>query len=515
MSSRVKFLILCGVYLVIAALGVFFWKFLVQPKAKQEAEQFARKTLEQENQKKILATSADPLYKYHVNLALDGFSGYSVLRSSKFVQELARKSIKIDLSDDAADYVGRLNKLRSGEVQVAAFTVDALIKASAVSGDMPATIVAIMDETRGADAAVAYKTTVPNVDALNDPSTKFVVTKDSPSETLARVVIANFNFDRLGSDPFVYAKDADEVYKEYIKAKPDTRQVFVLWEPLVSKMLDNPNTHVIIDSSRFRGYIVDVLVVNRDFLFKNQALVSSIVESYFRAAYAYRSDMKSLVMEDAKKLGTALSEPQANNLVNGIWWKNTQENYAHFGLDGGQTLQHIEDMIENLTKVLLKTQAISSDPTNGQSNLLYYPKILQDLHAANFHPGILPEKISELATLPPLSDSDWEKLIPVGTLEVPQLVFNRGTDTLSPRSVSILDSLNDTLKTFPQYYVLIRGNASTAGNASAAQKLALDRAKTAEKYLVGKGVHKNRIKAIAGEPTGDTSVTFVLGQTSF
>ncbi len=51
---------------------------------------------------------------------------------------------------------------------MAAFTVDALIKTTAQSGESspPATIVALIDETRGADAMVAYKSAVKNVEAF-------------------------------------------------------------------------------------------------------------------------------------------------------------------------------------------------------------------------------------------------------------------------------------------------------------------------------------------------------------
>ena len=53
-----------------------------------------------------------------------------------------------DLVDDGADYSQRIEALQSGEIQLAAFTIDALITASAELGELPATIVALIDETR-------------------------------------------------------------------------------------------------------------------------------------------------------------------------------------------------------------------------------------------------------------------------------------------------------------------------------------------------------------------------------
>ena len=76
---------------------------------------------------------------------------------------------------------------------------------------------------------------------------------------------------------FVEARDAEDVYRRYRTAEPNTHQVFVLWEPYVSKVLENPNTHVVVDSSRFRGYIVDVLVAQRGRLIKAQAALGDYI----------------------------------------------------------------------------------------------------------------------------------------------------------------------------------------------------------------------------------------------
>jgi outer membrane protein OmpA-like peptidoglycan-associated protein len=63
--------------------------------------------------------------------------------------------------------------------------------------------------------------------------------------------------------------------------------------------------------------------------------------------------------------------------------------------------------------------------------------------------------------------------------------------------------------------LLIRGNASTRGNVEANKKLALERAVSALDYLKSHGVEGNRMRAVAGDLTGETSVQFVFGQTPF
>lgn len=486
--SKGKLLAVCCVWLVILAVAAAAWKLVIDP---------------------ALHPPPAPWYEHEISFALDSFSGYAVFRSRDFRDRLRRKKIKLNLQDDGANYPQRIRTLRSGDVQMAVFTVDALVKASAEIGELPAVIVAFVDETRGADAMLAYRKAVPNVDALNHADVRFVLTPDSPSETLTRVVIAHFNLENLAEDPFVRASDAEDVYRRYREAKPETPQVFVLWEPYVSKVLQNPNTHVVVDSADFEGYIVDVIVANRDYFLKNEDVVVGFVEAYLQALDANIDGMVRLVFEDAKALGTPLTPMQAENLVKGVWWKNTQENLAHMGLHPTETLQHIDEVIGNITNVLLDTEGIETDPTGGKPDLLYYNRVLSKL--ARLHPDqqIRKPKIEYTR----LTDGQVQKMLQMGamgTMAVRRLVFARGSAKLTAQSYIILDELTRKLRTWPQYYLVVRGNASQAGELEEA--LALARAEAAKQYLLQNGINENRVYAVGGEPTGTTSVSFVLGQ---
>ena len=90
--------------------------------------------------------------------------------------------------------------------------------------------------------------------------------------------------------------------------------------------------------------------------------------------------------------------------------------------------------------------------------------------------------------------------------------FGTGTSRLTSHSQLVLDQLADTLRNWPQYYVLVRGNASRQGDLEANQALAEARAQAAAAYLAAAGIDKNRVRAIGVEPSGETSVSFVLGQ---
>src|SRR5262249_52274303 len=158
------------------------------------------------------------------------------------------------------------------------------------------------------------------------------------------------------------ANDAEDVYKRFKEADPKDPKAFVLWEPFVSKLLkENPQAHILIDSSRFRGYIVDVLVVEKKFLEKNREDVEAIVQAYYEAAAIHMrspQDMAKLVQADAqrladeKKLSGPLTAKEAEQVVRGISWKTMPENYAHFGLTSsspGADVQPLEEMVKNIS----------------------------------------------------------------------------------------------------------------------------------------------------------------------
>ncbi len=71
------------------------------------------------------------------------------------------------------------------------------------------------------------------------------------------------------------------------------------------------------------------------------------------------------------------------------------------------------------------------------------------------------------------------------------------------------------IRTWPQYYLRIRGDASRKGDLEANRKLAENRAKAAADYLIQQGIDRNRIRAEATDPTGDTHVSFVLGEAPY
>ena len=482
---------------------------------------FTAKKLEKE-------TSSESLYKDEVKIGADAFSGYSILRSKVMMNECKLDGLKLNIVPDNADYVSRLKDLRDGKLDLAVFTVDALITAGIELGEfpLPATIVLVIDETKGADAFVAYKSEFQNIDSLNKSDVKFVLTPKSPTEFLGRVLVSGFNLPNLPEEWIEEADGSEDVYKKFLKASKSAPRIYGMWEPFVSKALKNPDVYVPFGSDKIKGYIVDVLVVNRKFLNDNTGIAKTVVKSYLKAAYSYKDNMASIVLEDDKTLG----KEDAANIIKGIQWKNTLENFAYFRLlDKQQSkgVESLEEIIAKITKVLIQTDAITQNEADKIKPLtLFYDGIMKELQAENFHPG---KKLDFLETtakldevrgdveLPELTDEQWNKLVSVGQMQIKPLSFRTATAELNIQSKRDLEDLATMFKSMPLYYLLVTGNSRAEGDIELNKALAKSRAEVVVQHLVLRlGIDRNRIKAIAAEPSNkggaSQSVTFQLGQ---
>ena len=503
---------------LLAILGGAVWFFYTKPRD------------EQLNQ----ATGSSSQYTHEVTIAADLFSGYAVLRSAQMRDNLKASGIRLTMEDDKADYGARLEALEDGDVQMAVYTIDSLLMAGANAGGFPASIVMVIDETKGADAVLAYKDAVGLLQDLDDPDARFVLTPSSPSEFLARVVKSHFKLPNLSGDWMIEADGAADVLQKLKDADRADKTAYVLWEPQVSQAKQLPGVEVILDSSRIKGLIVDVLVARREYLRDHPDKVRAVVEAYSRAAHHYRSQpdgFAALVKSD----DPSLSDTEAKSLVDGIQWKNTLENYAHFGLVRGAAaggLPSLEDMIANVTDVLIKTGAVGSDPLGGRHSSLYFDQVLTGMKADNFHPANRMNLIDGLgqgtgdlqgvrtnAHLGSLSDSQWQTLQTVGDLDVPSIGFRRGSAAISLSSEHELKRLKRMLDSFPTFYLRVIGQARAVGDPEANRRLARSRAESVVTFLKGEGVGANRIRtesASAGSRAGSAqSVRFELGQVPY
>ena len=266
---------------ILVILGAAY-KFLVHPS-------LSKKLTEE--------TGSASQYRETVRLAADSFSGYAIFRSDRMKETLRQDGIKLDLHDDGADYEARIEALRNGETDLAVFTIDSYLAAGTRAGDFPGSIVLIIDETKGGDAIVAKPSAIQSLQDLNDPNARIVFTANSPSEFLARVVLAHFNLPDL---PENWAQGADgpqAVLRAAQEAGSTDKRAFVLWEPYVARAVNDHGHRILLDSSKLEGYIVDVLV-------KTQAIPQDPLAGRYHTLFYQKtlSDLKADGFHPSRKL---------------------------------------------------------------------------------------------------------------------------------------------------------------------------------------------------------------------
>jgi outer membrane protein OmpA-like peptidoglycan-associated protein len=460
-----------------------------------------------------------------LRLALDSFSGYCIFRSPEFKKKLADKGIDYDWVDDQADYGKRMETLKDGSTPLAVFTIDALITQTPHDGEPPAAIVLLIDESRGADAMVSYARGLPNIDALNNEAATIVLVEDSPSETLARVVRSRFKLPNLPKEKKKYivpAKNAGDAYSQFLEAKPGERKAFVLWEPYVSKALKerkDQGAQLLVDSSQFKGFIVDVLVVQQSYLRQHREQIQTVVRAYLEVLHDRQRSpdgMADLVLSDADVIGEKMTRDEAVQVAKGVRWKNTVENYAHLGLlpaDRAKGLEQVGEMIKEITEVLQQTSEPGvAKPGVARSDKLVDEDVMRRLYELPKPLYLDTEIVGDEVVVQAIAADRWKDLKPVGSLRVPPIEFYRNKATLTEEAEQALTDLAAELKRWPQYYLRIEGQTLAQGDPKANMELAEQRAAAVKRFLVEQQVAEHRMDALGMPPGKGAEVRFVVLQ---
>ena len=484
--------------------GAIVYHFVIDPMLRAGKEKEAEQAL-------IAQTSASgngsPLET--VRLYADAFSGYAFLRSAEINEFLEADGIHLEIIDDQADYATRMDALNRGKAQMAAFPLNSFIQAGSKLGKFPAPIALIIDETHGADAMLAYKEGLQSIQDLNQAGASIHFTPDSPSEFLAEITVESFILPELPQDWRKKEPGSEQILRKMLRAKADEPTAYVMWEPEISKALRNPNIHILLDSSKTKGFILDALVVERSFLQNHPEQVQAIIKAYLRTVYQYtsRNALVELVKNDSAELGAILSTEDARNIAHGIQWKNTTDNLIYFGLNGGPE-ETLESILAKIAKVMQQTGLIDTLPLDGAYHQIYYDQPLRQLRDEKFHPGtkldliagangLKDENASAAVRLAPLTDSQWEALLPIGHFHVEEIGFPRMSDKLTLQNTRKLEDLAQRLKNWPSYYVTIIGQSQYSEDQEInrmATELAQHRAESAAQMLIRNGIASTRLR---------------------
>ncbi len=515
-ESNAKRWIILGVVVLVLVFGVVaIYKYFVKPtvdeaSAKQEKEELLRKTSDGREYGKV------------IKVGNDDFPSYAVLRSEEMQRGMDPYDTRLYFVDDKGDYHARLSAIQSGELDMAVFTIDADLVSGASLNDFPGVIVAVLDKSNGADGIVCFKQAVPNADALNKRGAKIVALGDSPSETIARHLVANALPAIRGEQWLLATKSQDETLELMRKSARNLVQCYALWEPYLSLALEIPGTIKVYGSDMVSGTIVDVWMASRKFYAENEEMVMHTLESYFSALNHFNSiegGLNELVMRDASGFGKTLTRAQADKIVSGILWANTMENYAFFGLlsrEQSQGLPHIRLMIDQIAKFLVKTGKLASNPVEGREHILFTSDVLARMQRAGYRPASGgAEQIRGRKVLPKLAPEEWQRLTYIADLDAVEITFRPASSRLSGTAQRLLQEIVEQLDQWPSFYVEVTGRAMAGGDEQANRALAVARAQSVTQALVGKGVSENRLNART-EPQANhgmgRSVTFRLLQ---
>jgi outer membrane protein OmpA-like peptidoglycan-associated protein len=476
-KSTVGFLLI----LLVGLAGIGVWKYLAPLLFEQN-----------------LIDTSDAKNGKAIRVAGDNYMGYFFVTSPEMKKQLSRKSMFVDFTDDGGLYAERLRKFDEGMYDCILLPVSSYLQ-HGKSYKYPGVIVASISESRGADGIVGFGDNLPTgkISDLNDSSLKFVYTGDSPSSFLLDLTITDFDLDRLQGSKN-WRKEVDGSQEVLKMAKKNQGDVFVLWEPDLSKALEIPGIKYVWGSDRFSGYIVDVFVFHRDFVKNSPGKVTDFLTAYFRTLRVYSNDKNMLVKDMSRKYDS--KDEIIRKQIEKIEWYDLMENAQdQFGIASAPDQKTSEGVINTIlacSDVLIRTGQWGQDYLKGNPYLITNSSFLESLSANNPLSSQLGQQGVE-HEFEQLNASKWKKLKEIGAFRVEAISFQAGNNLLSMEGKSHVDQVAKLLiHNYPGYRIIIRGHTGPGGDESENEKLSLQRAQVVQQYLVAvHGISKNRFLA--------------------
>lgn len=437
-----------------------------------------------------------------IKVALDSYAGYYPLRSGEMVSRMLKEGYRLDMVMDQGDYQSRVDKLNSGDVDLAVFTVDSFIL-NAARLDFPGTIIAVLSESHGSDAMVARKSVAESVDDLkNNENIRISYTPRSPSHHLVKTLGAHFGIDHVLKKRGGWRVEVDGSGAALKALEDGKADVAVLWEPDISRALSSDRYVKILGTEATAGLIVDILVANRTFLEKRGGDIELLLGTYFEVMKSYRSNPQLLIdgIAGAEKVSADL----ASSMVDGVEWKSLYENAVDwYGInyDGKSGRFGLYQNIERTVDILVQAGDFSKSPLpDGDPRRIFYDKIIGKL-MMKMGAGTGSDLKSTSVDFKPLSDSAWSLLRPVGTLKVDPISFNSGSGKVDESGLKTVESLIPKLENYPRFRVVVEGHTGTRGDRQANLELSQTRADAVKEVLVQKfQVDPDRVRSVGVGP---------------
>lgn len=432
-------------------------------------------------------------------IGVDSWVGYFPLCSPQLIRRLRAEGYALRCEDDKADVPGRIRRLREGGLDYAVATVDSYLLAGAAE-DFPATIVAVIDESKGGDAIVARRDAVPDLDALKrKPDTRIAFTPASPSEHLLKSVAAHFDLRSLRNKSSAWRVETDGSAAALAKLQQKQVDVAVLWEPDVSRALSEPGMVKLLGTEDTDKLIVDVLLASRRAVQDEPEQLHLLLKLYFETLRHYGEHPEELRADVAAYTG--LDARQVETVLAGVAWAGLDANGAQWfgitpsGLPGEEGLV---DAIQSTLGVLQSAGDFAGSPLPDQDPLRITNR---QFVAALYLPQARPEANASSDPLTrdfaPLDEAGWSRLKAVGTLKIEPIGFASGAAALDEEDRRMLDQMAAALRRYPRYRLQIRGHTGLGGDAGANLELSRQRAQAVGEYLLSTyGIDADRVQAL-------------------
>ncbi len=436
-----------------------------------------------------------------IRLALDNWVGYFPLQSPVFKKLMRDDGYVVSVENDNADYAQRMEKLQKGELEFAVATIDSYILNGAPE-DFPATIIAIIDESKGGDALVAWEETIDSLNALKTASDyEIAFTPASPSEHLLKSIGVHFGVDALLEKKGNWRVETDgspDALKKLLDRKVEAA---ALWEPDVAKALTHQGIVKLLGTENTEKLIVDILLVNRAYSNQHPDVVKLFLKNYFQTLKVYHVDDPNLLRDDLVK-HAGVEANQVKNMLNGVRWIGLTENAQWFAQQakGAFTTTVLAETIEATVEILLANNDFQRNPLpNEDPSVLIQSGAIETVAAASGSAVSTTAQADNSLErdFPPLSDEQWDKLKEVGTLKLRPITFMSGTSEIDSRGKMQLENIVENLEHYPNFRIVVEGHTGIRGDNQANLALSLERAKAVKQYMAYKyGIDEDRMRAI-------------------
>lgn len=443
-----------------------------------------------------IALSDSRAIKGKISIGVDNWVGYFPLCSKVMKQRLYQQGYALECSDDRADYRKRMEALAKGKLDLAVGTVDAFI-VNGAPVNYPGVIVAVLDESKGGDAMLAWQDKIGSLDELRRKTEfKIAFTPDSPSDQLLKSIAVHFDLPRLKKRQGwpVYANGSEDALRRLLAKEVDAA---VLWQPDVSRALQENGITLLLSTDHTRQLIVDVLIAGKDAVRERPEMLNVLLSEYFYTLKHYLENEAELLAE--LKNNTGLDETGVKTLLTGIEWQGLSENAKQWfgvGASGGLPEQRLVETVHSTLGILSDYGTISASPLPDNDPY----RITNSQFIAGLQQKLAPDALPQQQTgedFPPLTEKQWERLQPVGKLKIRPILFTSGSDFLSLDDKKQLDEAAETLQHYPNFRIMVRGHTSLKGDKQLNEMLSQDRADAVARYLtITHAIPETRMRAI-------------------